>query len=95
MFSCEYIILVDVLVQSCIYSITFSRIFEKDVSKEIGLKLFISILSPFLCKGFISENFNQEGKIPDESDLLHMYVREAVMIGVFTCRIFIGIPPYP
>jgi hypothetical protein len=35
------------------------------------------------------------GEIRDESDLLHMYVRGAVMIGVFTCRIFIGIPPYP
>jgi len=44
---------------------TFSRIFEKDVSKEIGLKLVICVLSPFLCQGFISENFNQEGKIPD------------------------------
>ena len=31
---------------------TSSRIFEKDVSKEIGLKLVISVLSPFLCKGF-------------------------------------------
>jgi len=75
--------------------ITFSRIFEKDVSKEIGLKLVISVLSPFLCKGFISENFNQEGKIPDESDLLHMYVREDVMKGVLIFRIFIGIPSYP
>jgi len=52
-----------------------ATLFEKDVSKEIGLKLVISVLSPFLCKGFISENFNQEGKIPDESDLLHMFVR--------------------
>ena len=59
------IILVNVLVQSC--NITFSRIFEKNVSKEIGLKLVI-------CKGFISENFNQRGKIPNESDLLHMYI---------------------
>ena len=38
--------------------VTFSRIFEKDVSKEIGLKLVVCVLSPFLCKGFISENFN-------------------------------------
>jgi len=62
--------------------ITFSRIFVKDVSKETGLKLVISVLSPFLCKGFISKNFNREGKIPDESDLLHMYVRGDVMKGV-------------
>jgi len=73
---------------------TFSKIFEKDVSKEIGLKLVISVLSPFLCKGFTSENFNREGKIHDKSDLLHMYVRGDVMKGVLTFRIFIGIPSY-
>jgi len=75
--------------------ITFSRIFEKNVIKEIGLKLVISILSHFLCKGFISENFNWEGKIPDESGLLHVYVRGDVMKRVLTFRIFIGIPSYP
>ena len=30
--------------------ITFSKIFEKDVNKEIGLKWVISVLSPFLRK---------------------------------------------
>jgi hypothetical protein len=75
--------------------ITFSRIFEKDVSKEIGLKFAISILSPFLFKGFISENFNRDGKIPDEGDFLQMYVKGDVMKGVLTFRIFVGIPSYP
>jgi len=42
--------------------ITFSRIFEKDVNKEIGLKFFMSVLSPFLYMVFISENFNQQRK---------------------------------
>jgi len=74
---------------------TFFRISERDVSKEIGLKLVISTLSPFSCKGFISENFNQEGKIPHKSDLLHTYVRGDVMKGVLTFRIFIGIPSHP
>jgi len=78
-----------------LYIITFSRIFEKDVSKEIGLKLLISILSPFLCNSFISDNFDWEGKIPDESDLLHMYVRGDVMKEVLTFIIFRGIPSYP
>jgi len=41
------------------------------------------------------ENFNQEGKIPDKNDLLHMYVGEDVVKGVLTFRIFIGIPSYP
>ena len=72
-----------------------SRIFEKYVSKEIGLKLVICFLSPFLCKGFISENFNQEGKIPDKSDLLHTYVRGDVIKGVLTFKIFIRIQSYP
>ena len=74
--------------------INFSRIFEKDVSKAGGLKLVISVLSPFLCKGSISENFDWEEKIPDESNLLHMYVKGDVMKGVLTFRIFIGIPSY-
>jgi len=56
--------------------------------------LAISVLSPFICKGLISENINQEGKIPDESDLLGMYVR-SVMTGVRTFRMFIGILSYP
>ena len=75
--------------------ITFSRTFEKDVSKEIGLKLVIFILCLFLNNGFISENFNQEGKIPNESDLLHMYVRGDVMKGILTSKICIGISSYP
>jgi hypothetical protein len=35
------------------------------------------------------------GKIPDESDLLHMYDRGDVMKSVLTFRIFVGIPSYP
>jgi hypothetical protein len=35
-----------------------------------------------LGKGFISENFNWEEKIPDESDLLHTHVGGDVMKGV-------------
>jgi len=35
------------------------------------------------------------GKMPDESDLLHMYDRGDVMKGVLSFRIFIGIPSYP
>jgi len=39
----------------CCYNlvyIIFSRIFEKDASKEIGIKLVIAVLFPFLHKGF-------------------------------------------
>jgi len=31
-------------------------------------------LSPFLNRGFISEYFRRSGKIPNESDLLHIWV---------------------
>jgi hypothetical protein len=41
------------------------------------------------------KNFNLEGKMPDKSNLLHMYVREDVMKGILTFRIFMGIPSYP
>jgi hypothetical protein len=57
--------------------------------------LVVYIFVSFLCKGFTSENFNQEGRIPEESDLLIVYVRGDVMKRVLTFRIFIGIPSYP
>jgi hypothetical protein len=40
----------------------FLIIFEKNVFKDIGLKLVIAVLPPFMCKGFISVNFNRDGK---------------------------------
>jgi hypothetical protein len=61
----------------------------------ISLKLDIYVLSPFVYNGLISENFNQEGKIPEESDLLHMYVRGNMIKVVPIFRIFIGISSYP
>jgi hypothetical protein len=39
-----------------------STTFEKDVNNDIGLELVISVLSPFLNSGFISEYFNRVGK---------------------------------
>ena len=47
---------------------------EKEVNKDIGLKLQISNLLPFLKTGFTIENFNLVGKILEERDLLHIYV---------------------
>jgi hypothetical protein len=73
----------------------FSRIFEKNVIKKIAIKLVISILPPFLCSGFISENCNQEGKIPDENNLLHTCFGGDVIKVVLTFRIFIGIASHP
>jgi len=63
-------------------------------SKEIGLKFVILVLSPILCNDFISEHFNWEGKIPEEHDLLHMYVSGNMTKGVLTFRIFVQISTY-
>ena len=55
----------------------------------------MSVLSRFLYKGLISENFNQQRKISNENDLLYMYVRGDAMKCVLTFRILIGIQSYP
>jgi hypothetical protein len=43
-------------------------------NRDIGLQFEILTLSPFLNAGFTTENFNLVGKIPEESDLLHIYI---------------------
>ena len=52
--------------------IIFFKIFEKVVSKEMSLKFEVFVLSPFLNKGWISENFNLEGNVPVEIILLQI-----------------------
>jgi hypothetical protein len=47
---------------------------EKDVSKDVVLKLHTLVLSLFLNNGFISDNFRWVGDIPKGNHLLHMYV---------------------
>jgi hypothetical protein len=53
----------------------FKKTLEKEVNKDIGLKLEISNLLPFLNTGFTIENFNLVGKILEGRDLLHIYVK--------------------
>jgi hypothetical protein len=48
---------------------------EKEANKHIGLNLEILNPSPFLNTGFTVENFNLNGKIPEERDLLHIHVK--------------------
>jgi hypothetical protein len=43
---------------------------EKDVNTDIGLKLEMSNLPPFLNTGSTIQNFNLVGKIPEERDML-------------------------
>ena len=69
--------------------ITFSRIFEKDVSKEIGLKLVKPVLPPFFyVRALFQKILIGSEKIPEESDLLQMYARGDVTKGVLTFRFF-------
>jgi hypothetical protein len=46
------------------------ELLEKAINRYINIKL-----SPFLNAGFTTEAFHFYGKIPDESDLLHTYIR--------------------
>jgi hypothetical protein len=43
---------------------------EKEVNTDIGLKLEISNLPPFLNTSYTTEIFNLVGKIPEERDIL-------------------------
>jgi hypothetical protein len=68
---------------------------EKDINKDIGLKLDILSLSPVLKIGIIVEYFNLDRKEPNSRDLLKMYVRGELMRGAHHLRILIEILLYP
>ena len=50
----------------------FSEILENDGKSEMGL----SILSPFLSRGFISANFNLVGNVPEDNIRLQMGAKD-------------------
>jgi hypothetical protein len=52
-------------------------------------------LSPFLNKGFISEYFRRSGNIPNESDLLHMWVNGLRMKGELSFNNLLDISSQP
>jgi hypothetical protein len=74
--------------------ITFSRIFEKDVSKEIGLKLVIPVLSLFFYVSALFQKILNGREKYLMKVVLHMYVKGDVMKGVLTFRNFIRIPSH-
>jgi len=57
---------------------------EKDITKDIGLKLDIFSLSPVLKIGVTVEYFNLDGKEPNSRDLLKMYVGGGELIKEHT-----------
>jgi hypothetical protein len=67
---------------------------EKEINKDIGLKLDILNLSPVLKIGVTVEYFNLDGKRPNSSDLLKMYVRGELIKGALHLRILIEISSY-
>ena len=49
----------------------------------------MSFLYPFLNKGFTTEYFSHEGKIPVDKDWLQMYVKGEIMNCELAFRIFV------
>jgi len=74
---------------------TFSKTLEKEINKDIGLKLEISNLWPFLNTAFTIENFVLVGKMSEERDLLHVYIKGKQIKGVLHFRILTEISSYP
>jgi hypothetical protein len=68
---------------------------EKDINKDIGLKLDTLSLSPVLKIGITVEYFNLDRKEPNSRDLLKMYVRRELIKGALHLRILIGISSHP
>jgi len=68
---------------------------EKDINKDIVLKLDILSLSPVLKICMIVEYFNLDGKEPNSRDLLKMYVSGELIKGALHLRILIEISLYP
>jgi hypothetical protein len=64
---------------------------EKAVSRDIGLYFELLSLSPFLNTGFITENFSLAGKIPEERDLLQVYVKGEIIKGARIFNILVDI----
>jgi len=74
-------------VASGTHRISYSKSLEKEVNKDTDLELEISNLSPFLNTGFAIENFNLVGKISEERNLLHMYIKGELTEGALNFKI--------
>jgi hypothetical protein len=68
---------------------------EKEVNKDIGLRMKILSLTSFLNTGFATENFNLCGKIPEEWALLHIYAKGELINRALSFRILTEISSYP
>jgi hypothetical protein len=64
---------------------------EKEINKDIGLKLNMLDLSPVLEIGITFEYFNLDGKEPNSRDLMIMYVRGELIKGAPHLRILVEI----
>jgi len=51
-------------------------------------------LSPFLNKGLTTAYFKQSGKIPEDNDLLHIWVKGELMKGELIFINLVDIPSY-
>ena len=75
--------------------LTFSKILEKDVNRDTGLYVDISVLFPFLNSGEICENFKRVGKIPEDNVLLIIKISGDEINGILSFTIRDGTSSYP
>jgi hypothetical protein len=68
---------------------------EKEVNKDVGLKLEISNPWPFLNTAFTIENFYLVGKMSEGRDLLHMYVKRELINRKSIFKTLTEISSYP
>jgi hypothetical protein len=72
----------------CVFvCITFSKTLEKEIDKNIALKLEMSKLWPFLNTAFTIKNFVLVGKVPEETDLLHVCIKGQLIKRVLSFKI--------
>jgi hypothetical protein len=55
----------------------------------------MSDLSPSLNKGLTTAYFKRSGKIPEDNDLLHIWVKGELMKGELIFSNLVDIPSYP
>ena len=68
---------------------------EKDVNRDTGLYVDISVLFPFLNIGEICENFERVGKIPVDNILLIIKINGDEINGILNFTIHDGTSSYP
>ena len=73
----------------------FLVLLKKVLNIDISLQLRSLVLSPFLNKGLTTAYFKQSGKIPEDMDLLYIWVKSELIKGELVFNNLVDIPSYP